>query len=215
MPADIQDNAIAGHAEAQRDVYVADIKAHGGKDEVHPVAHLEQGVSVKHDVSDGDFIAPTDEDLATLRRVPEKLPWTTYAIAFCELAERFSYYGCVQVFQNFIQQPRPSNSRTGAGGANNQSGALDEGQTAATGLTTFNTFWVYLMPILGAYLADTRWGRFKTICIAVLIAMVGHVLLIVSAIPTVIDNNNGAMACFVIAIIVMGVGTGWFKSTST
>ncbi len=69
------------------------------------------------------------------------------------------------------------------------------------------------MPILGAYLADTRWGRFKTICIAVFIAMVGHVLLIVSSLPTVLDNQNGAMACFVIALIVMGVGTGWFKST--
>ena len=213
MPLDIQDNAIAGHAEAQRDLYVADIKAHGGNDQDHPVAHLETGVRVKPDVSDDDFIAPSDEDLATLRRVPEKLPWTTYAIAFCELAERFSYYGCVQVFQNFIQQPRPSNGRAGAGGSSNQSGALGEGQQAATGLTTFNTFWVYCMPILGAYLADTRWGRFKTICIAVFIAMVGHVLLIVSSLPTVLDNQGGAMACFVLAIIIMGVGTGWFKST--
>ncbi|KAJ1021559.1 hypothetical protein NDA13_005595 [Ustilago tritici] len=213
MPLDIQDNAIAGHAEAQRDLYVAGVKAHGGSDNLHPAAHLESGVAVKADVSDDDFVAPTEEDLATLRRVPEKLPWTTYAIAFCELAERFSYYGCIQVFQNFIQQPRPARSRAGAGGANDQSGALGEGQQAATGLTTFNTFWVYLMPILGAYLADTRWGRFKTICIAVFVAMVGHVLLVVSSLPTVLDNQDGAMACFVIAIIIMGVGTGWFKST--
>ncbi len=213
MPLDIQDDAIAGQAEAQRDAYVADVKAHSGKDEAHPVGHLESGVRVKPETSDDDFVAPTEDDLATLRRVPEKLPWTTYAIAFCELAERFSYYGSVQVFQNFIQWPRPANNRAGAGGADNQSGALGEGQQAATGLTTFNTFWVYCMPILGAYLADTRWGRFKTICIAVFIALVGHVLLIVSSIPTVLDHPDGAMACFAVAIVVMGVGTGWFKSS--
>ncbi len=93
MPLDIQDDAIAGQAEAQRDAYVADVKAHSGKDEAHPVGHLESGVRVKPETSDDDFVAPTEDDLATLRRVPEKLPWTTYAIAFCELAERFSYYG--------------------------------------------------------------------------------------------------------------------------
>lgn len=212
MPFDIQDNAIAAGAEADRNVYVTDVKAHDGSAGVHPVGHLEAGVPVVNS-ADGEFVAPTEEELHTLRRVPEKLPWTTYAIAFCELAERFSYYGCVQVFQNFIQQPLPSNSRAGAGGANNQSGALGYGQQAATGLTTFNTFWVYCMPILGAYLADTHWGRFKTICIAVAIAIVGHILLIVSSIPTVLENPNGAIGCFAVAIVIMGVGTGWFKSS--
>ncbi|PWY97955.1 PTR2-domain-containing protein [Testicularia cyperi] len=211
MPTGAQDHTIAGIAEVSRDEYVADVKAHGGKDDVHPIGHLEHGAVAT--VTDTDFVAPTEDDLATLRRVPEKLPWTTYAIAFCELAERFSYYGCVQVMQNFIQQPRPAGSRTGAGGENNQSGALDKGQQTATGLSTFNTFWVYCMPILGAYLADTRWGRYKTICIAVFIAIIGHILLIVSAIPTVLDTPDGALACFTIALIIMGVGTGWFKSS--
>lgn len=213
MPADIQDNAVAAHAEAQNDIYEADLKIHGAKNHVHPLGHIEHGVSANPQVTDDDFVAPTEQELSSLRRVPEKLPWTTYAIAFCELAERFSYYGCVQVFQNFIQQPRPLGSRTGAGGANNQSGALGQGQQAATGLTTFNTFWVYCMPILGAYLADTRWGRFKTISIAVFVAMLGHILLIVSSLPTVLDNHSGAMACFVISIIISGVGTGFFKSS--
>lgn len=85
------------------------------------------------------------------------------------------------------------------------------GQRASTGLTTFNTFWVYVIPLFAAYLADTRWGRFKTICVSVAVALVGHVLLIVSAVPGVIEHSNGSLACFVIAILVMGVGTGGFK----
>jgi proton-dependent oligopeptide transporter, POT family len=140
-------------------------------------------------------------------------------IALVELAERFSFYGSTVVFTNFIQQPLPTgtatdpgNHRTGAGGAHGQSGALGLGQRASTGLTTFNQFWVYVIPLFGAFVADTYWGRFKTICVSVGIAMVGHVLLIVSAVPGVIENSNGSLACFVIAIIVMGLGTGGFKA---
>lgn len=53
-------------------------------------------------------------------------------IAFVELVERFSYYGTTVVFTNFIQQPLPDGSRTGAG-HNGQSGALGKGQRASTG----------------------------------------------------------------------------------
>lgn len=129
---------------------------------------------------------------------------------------------------NFIQQPLPPGSNTGAGGQNGQSGALGLGQRASTGLTTFNSFWyvatycsslveiffltypafqrVYVIPLFGAYIADTRWGRFKTVCWSVAIALFGHVLLIISAVPGVITNPNGSLACFCIAIIIMGLG---------
>lgn len=86
------------------------------------------------------------------------------------------------------------------------------GQRASTGLTTFNTFWVYVMPLFGAYVADTYWGRYKTIGWSVFVAVIGHILLIVSAVPAVIDHSHGALACFIIAIVVMGVGTGGFKA---
>lgn len=132
-------------------------------------------------------------------------------IAFVELAERFSYYGSTVVFTNFIQQPLPAGSRTGSN-PDGQPGALGMGQRASTGLTTFNTFWVYVIPLFGAYVADTYWGRFKTISVSVVIAMVGHVLLIISAVPGVIEKSNAALAVFVIAILTMGLGTGGFKS---
>lgn len=40
---------------------------------------------------------PTDEEMKTLRRVSDKLPWPTFSIAFVELCERFSYYGTIVV----------------------------------------------------------------------------------------------------------------------
>jgi POT family proton-dependent oligopeptide transporter len=73
-------------------------------------------------------------------------------------------------------------------------------------------FRVYVIPLFGAYVADTYWGRYKTICVSVAIALFGHVLLVISSVPGVIDHPNGSFACFIIAIIIMGLGTGGFKS---
>lgn len=74
-------------------------------------------------------------------------------------------------------------------------------------------FRVYVIPLFGAYVADTYWGRYKTVCVSVAIALFGHILLVISSVPGVIDHPNGSFACFIVAIIIMGLGTGGFKST--
>lgn len=101
-------------------------------------------------------------------------------------------------------------------------------QRAATGITTFYQFWyanqfhsvnnakltqlvtvwlrVYVVPLFGAYIADTYLGRFRTVCWALGVALIGHILLIISAVPGVIEHPHGALACFLIALIVMGLG---------
>ncbi|KAF8860317.1 PTR2-domain-containing protein [Acephala macrosclerotiorum] len=159
--------------------------------------------------NEGEY--PTEEELHTLRRVADHIPWKVYTLAFVELCERFSYYGTTVVFTNFIQQPLPDGSKTGAG-FGGQSGALNMGQQASTGIGTFNQFWVYLLPLFGAYVADTYLGRYKTICWALGIAIVGHIILVMSAIPPVIVHPKNSLACFLIGLIIMGVGTGSFKS---
>lgn len=68
------------------------------------------------------------------------------------------------------------------------------------------------MPLLGAYMADKYWGRYLTIQISNVIALVGHVILIFSAIPQVIVHPNGAIAAFSIGIVIMGIGVGGFKA---
>ncbi|KAL2865375.1 putative MFS peptide transporter [Aspergillus lucknowensis] len=154
---------------------------------------------------------PTTEELNTLRRISGTVPWVAYAIAFVELCERFSYYGTTVVFTNFIQQPLPPGSSTGAG-YSGQSGALGQGQRASTGLNTFNTFWCYLTPILGAWIADEFLGRLKTIYLSIAFAMTGHVILIVSALPPVIKSPESALVCFSVGLIIFGIGVGGFKS---
>ncbi|KAK4241423.1 POT family-domain-containing protein [Achaetomium macrosporum] len=157
--------------------------------------------------------SPTEEELHTLRRVPDRIPWNIYTIAFIELCERFSYYGTTAVFTNFIQQPLPEGSATGASYdiENGQAGALGMGQRTSTALTTFNSFWQYTMPLFGAYVADSYLGRFRTIGAALMVDILGHVILIVSGLPPVIKHPNGSLAAFSIGIVLMGIGTGGFK----
>lgn len=45
---------------------------------------------------------PTEKELATLPKVAGTMPWSAYMLCGVEIAERASYYGCKQVFKNFI-----------------------------------------------------------------------------------------------------------------
>ncbi|KAF7290408.1 putative peptide transporter ptr2 [Mycena chlorophos] len=162
-------------------------------------------------IHDG-LVCPTEEERSTLRRVPDAIPWSAYLIAIVELAERFSFYGAGVVFTNFIQYPLPVGSHTGAGMRDGQSGALGKGQRSATGITTLYQFWCYVTPFLGAYIADVYLGRFATVSIAVFIALAGHAILIVAALPGVIEKPDTSLLFFLVALVVMGLGTGLFKA---
>jgi POT family proton-dependent oligopeptide transporter len=162
--------------------------------------------------SDADDF-PTEEDLVTLQRVPAKIPWKIYTIAFVELVERMSYYGTIAVYSNFIAKPlvTPTGAALNPDSDNAQPGALDMGKQVAFSLTTFNAFWVYCTPLLGAWIADTYLGRFKTIVYSVIVAEIGHIILVASSAPSVLAKPNSSLAAFIIGLIVMGLGTGTFK----
>ncbi|KAH6892203.1 POT family-domain-containing protein [Thelonectria olida] len=163
-------------------------------------ATIEQQQTQRDHATGIEYQLPTAEEMTTLRRVPNHIPLKLFTIAFIEL------------FTNFIQQPLPDGSTTGAVvNDDDQAGALGMGQRASTGITTFNQFWQYFMPLLGAYVADQYWGRFKTISYALGIDIVGHLILIMSAIPPVIKNKDGSLAAMIIAILTIGFGTGGFK----
>lgn len=55
--------------------------------------------SDKHSVvaDDPNKPFPTEEEWATLKKVPGSIPWTAWTVAVCEFAERFSYYGTTSV----------------------------------------------------------------------------------------------------------------------
>ncbi|KAF2866264.1 POT family-domain-containing protein [Massariosphaeria phaeospora] len=155
---------------------------------------------------------PTAEDLATLPRISGKIPWMAFTIGLVELCERFGYYGCQVLYTNYIQHPLPPGQPTGRDPTEEgQPGALDMGQRASFGIGTFNQFWAYTTPIIGAIIADEYLGRFNTIFIAIAFSIVGHILLVVSALPSVLASGK-AIAPFILGVIVLGFGTGAFKA---
>lgn len=191
-------------------------------DEKHHVARSDTTGSNQHLAPPVEFEAdlegeePTAEELVTLRRVSGKIPWTAFTIAFVELCERFGYYGCQVLYTNFIQQPLPvvdgilqTTGRDPT--ADGQPGALDMGQRASFGIGQFNSFWSYTTPIIGAIIADEYLGRFNTIFIAIAFSILGHILLIISAIPAVLTSGK-AIAPFILGVITLGFGTGAFKA---
>jgi POT family proton-dependent oligopeptide transporter len=66
-----------------------------------------------------------------------------------------------------------------------------------------DSLWVYLMPLIGGYMADAHWGRYKTITIACGAAIVGHILLIVTSISPVIVKAQASLAILILGIIIM------------
>ena len=75
----VDDAALANLSEAEQTEKVPSIESVN-----------QPSLSYQH--ADGTEI-PTEEDMVTLRRVPDTLPFRAYMIAYVELAERFSYYG--------------------------------------------------------------------------------------------------------------------------
>ncbi|KAH7359319.1 peptide transporter PTR2-A [Plectosphaerella cucumerina] len=157
---------------------------------------------------------PTPEDLQTLRRVSAGIQWSIYTIAFAELCERFSYYGSAVLYTNFVRSKLPAGSTTGApiGDPEGTAGALGMGQKASQGISLFNQFFAYLVPLFGAWLADAKYGRYKVIHIAIVVSTLAHVVLVIASIPKVIVNPSGSFGAFIVGLLMLCTGTGLFKA---
>lgn len=158
------------------------------------------------------LILPTEEEKATLRKVAGKMPVSSYVLCAVEFAERASYYGCNQVFKNFIRGKLPEGGN-GAGappkGSELTAGALGKGSVTATAMTETFKFLAYCLPIYFGWLADVKYGRFWMICAGVAVCGVAHVLMVISSIPSVLATGN-AIAPFAISLYMLSIGAGKF-----
>jgi dipeptide/tripeptide permease len=109
-----------------------------------------------------------------------------------------------------MQFPLPTGGN-GAGappkGTQQTAGALGRGLQFSNAFVLLFTFLAYVIPIFGAWVADTRLGRYKTIAIGVFICGVAHVILIIGAIPSVLQGGH-AIAPFMIAFFILAFGAG-------
>ncbi len=76
----------------------------------------ESGQRFTSDIVSFEGDEPTKEELATLRKVADHMPWSAFIVALVELCERFTYYGLSGPFQNYIQyHPHDTPVRGGIG----------------------------------------------------------------------------------------------------
>ncbi|CAJ2514090.1 Uu.00g022090.m01.CDS01 [Anthostomella pinea] len=165
-----------------------------------------------HETVDG-LVLPTEEEKSTLRRVAGRMPTTAYYLCAVEFAERASYYGCNQVYKNFIRAPLPPDGPgTGAAapGSDYTAGALDQGTVVATAMTEAFKFLAYALPVYFAWLADTKYGRFKMICWGVAICGIAHTIMIISALPPVLQSGH-AIGPFAFSLYLLAIGAAQFK----
>jgi len=78
-------------------------------------------------------------------------------------------------------------------------------------MSIVNTFWCYVTPLVGAWIGDEFLGRLKTIQLSIVFAFLGHIILIISALPSVITHPQGALGCFSVGLVIFGIGVGGFK----
>ncbi|TVY75557.1 Peptide transporter PTR2, partial [Lachnellula suecica] len=156
---------------------------------------------------------PTADEEKVLRKVADKIPAVSFALCLVEFAERASYYGVSTIFNNFLQFPLPAGGN-GAGappvGTQETAGALNKGLTFANAFVLLFTFLAYVVPLYGAWLADTRLGRYKVIAIGVFLCGVAHVILVISGIPSILQAGRG-IAPFMVGFFILAFGAGLFK----
>ena len=159
---------------------------------------------------EGELQEPSEEEALKLRKVAGAVPKMAYILCTVEFAERASYYGCAQVFSNFIQFPLPAGGN-GAGatpkGTQETAGALGLGLQTSSALTLLFSFLAYTIPLLGGWVADVKLGRYKTICIGVLICGIAHIILVFSALPSVLQAGRGTTP-FIIGLLILAFGAG-------
>ncbi|GMF17988.1 unnamed protein product [Phytophthora lilii] len=115
-------------------------------------------------------------------------------ILMMELSERLSYYGINQGLKNFMQK-------------------IGWSLVSASALKSTWTSICYITPLFGAYLADEKWGRFRTILTFGIWYCVGDFLVAIAAHPDIMMEKAIVNPIFVIGLFVgIGVGTGAIKS---
>lgn len=123
---------------------------------------------------------------ATVAQGPCALPGSVWRILATEFGERFSYYGLRAVLTLYF---------------------LSIGYTEAESVSLFayTSALAYFTPLLGGFVADAFWGRYRTILVFSLIYVLGSAMLAVSAASG--GGPKGALA----ALVLISVGTGGIK----
>ncbi len=107
-----------------------------------------------------------------------------------EAAERFSYYGMVSILMVYI------------------TGVLEQSKDDAAFIIHGFKFFNYFMPLIGAWVSDRFWGRYKTILWISLAYCAGHGVL---ACSDLMGTKEARTVCLYLGLLLIGFGSGGIK----
>eukprot|EP00112_Aurelia_sp_Birch-Aquarium-sp1_P006295 Seg1697.12 transcript_id=Seg1697.12/GoldUCD/mRNA.D3Y31 product="Origin recognition complex subunit 2" protein_id=Seg1697.12/GoldUCD/D3Y31 len=118
-------------------------------------------------------------------------PVSVYFILGNELCERFSYYGMHAILVLYLTSMLK----------------MDKDQATEV-YHAFNML-CYFSPVFGAIIADSFWGKYKTILYISLVYALGNIVVAVTAIPKLLDAVK--LAGPMIGLLLIAIGTGGIK----
>ncbi|KAK3997948.1 putative peptide transporter [Cladorrhinum sp. PSN332] len=145
----------------------------------------------------------TEEEIASLPHVTDKIPFAAWAVIIAGAGERFTYFGLITPWQNYMQYPQ---------GKSPVPGALGLGQ--ATAVNIYNAFFLFsfITPMLFGLISDIWLGRYKTLMLGLSLYLAGCVVLVGTSTPTALDNGAG-VGGLAAALILTGLGAASIKAT--
>lgn len=84
------------------------------------------------------------------------------------------------------------------------------GLQTASAIGTLFTFLAYIVPIFGAWIADTKIGKYKAIALGVAICAISHIIMVGGAAPALLQAGRG-VAPFLVSLFLLAIGAGIFK----
>ncbi|KAF2000909.1 MFS general substrate transporter [Amniculicola lignicola CBS 123094] len=142
-----------------------------------------------------------DADLHAYPQIIDEIPFAAWAAILAGGFERFTYFGLIAPWQNYMQNARHSALP----------GALGLGQASATNIS--NAFFLssFLTPMLFAVVSDTKLGRYKTLLIGLACYLAGCVVLVGTSVGRALDRGAGVPG-MVVTIFLVALGSGCVKA---
>eukprot|EP00042_Codosiga_hollandica_P043993 m.426273 g.426273 ORF g.426273 m.426273 type:complete len:776 (+) comp56687_c0_seq2:1172-3499(+) len=150
------------------------------------------GTRIVHDDLDEESEGSSEVE----RNLPTGLSQYPISVAFIvaqEFCERFSYYGMKTILAFYFTHYY-----------------MWSDNTAVVVYHLFNLF-CYSMPLFGGILADSKFGKFRTIFYLSLVYSAGNAMLSLTSVPHIAEASNPKWWGGVVGLFLIAVGTGGIK----
>ncbi|KAH7111224.1 oligopeptide transporter [Dactylonectria macrodidyma] len=134
-------------------------------------------------------------------RVRDKVPLKLWLAMGAGMTERAAHYGSIVMIQNYVQNRYDDKSRPGV---------LGLGQEKATQIQFAFSLINSLTPIVGALLADSKWGRYWTILYAFPIYLAGLAVLCAVSVNGAVAHKAG-LGTLLVCLTLMAIGSGGIR----